>query len=339
MVPRAAIVLLLGLLPGCGSVPPGELPAAAEPALSPSGGAPDGRVVPVGPKPEGVVADSLSGLVAVGLRDPDQLALVDGANGKVRRRVPLPGAARHLTLAAAGGPVLVPAEDADLLLRVELPDGDLSSAPTGRGPHDAAEAGGRIFVADESADELTVLARSRPAAGIATALQPGSVTSLDHGRQVAVVSLRERVVETFDARSGERTGRATAGVGPTHAVSDGGDLLFVTDTAGAALLVFHVRPRLEIVRRYQLPGSPYGIALDNRRHRLFVSQTARNQLAELTAEPHPRLVGRYSTPSQPNSVAVDAASGRVFVTGTAEGVLQLLDPRPPAAPVSDGRGR
>jgi DNA-binding beta-propeller fold protein YncE len=327
MVPRAAAALLLAVAAGCGSAASDELPPPAEPASSPPpAAAPDGRIVPLGFKPEGVVADPRTGLVAVGMRSPDELALVDGATGDVERRVPLPAAPRHLALARAGGPVLVPAEDADALLRVALPGGGLTSAPTGREPHDAAAAGGRVFVADELAHRLTVLEDGEQVATIETALQPGGVTALDRGRQVAVVSVRERVVETFDAVTGERTGRAGAGVGPTHAVSDGGGYLFVTDTTGGALLVYHLRPKLELIRRYPLPGSPYGIAIDNRRHRMFVTQTARNQLTELVVGGRPSLVARYATSRQPNTVAVDEASGRVFVTGKADGVLQLLDP-------------
>ena len=83
-MPRAAALLLLALLAGCGSAPPEELPPAAEPASSPPLTArPDGRLVPVGHKPEGAVADPETGLVAVGLRAPDELALVDGASGEV----------------------------------------------------------------------------------------------------------------------------------------------------------------------------------------------------------------------------------------------------------------
>ena len=71
MVPRPALVLLLALLAGCGSAPREELPPAAEPASSPPPAAkPDGRLVPVGFKPEGIVADPRTGLVAVGLRSP-----------------------------------------------------------------------------------------------------------------------------------------------------------------------------------------------------------------------------------------------------------------------------
>ena len=322
MVPRAAAVLLLALLAGCGSASRDELPPAAEPASSPPPtAAPQGRIVDVGFKPEGVVADPIAGIFAVGVREPGELVLVDGETGAIVRRVPLPEPPRHL--AFDGERVLVPAED-DELLRVSVLDGRVASAPTGREPHDAAAASGRVFVADELADTLTVLENGRPRQTIVTALQPGGVTPLDRGRQVAVVSVRERVVETFDATTGERTGRAPAGVGPTHAVSDDGGYLFVTDTTGGALLVYHLRPKLELIRRYPLPGSPYGIAIDNRRHRIFVAQTARNQVTELIAGGRPSLVRRYATPRQPRAVEVDEATGRVTVS--ADGVRQLLDP-------------
>jgi hypothetical protein len=325
MVTRPAVVVLCALVAGCGSAGADELPPAAEPASSPPATAtPDGRIVPVGFKPEGVVADSIQGIFAVGVRDPAELVLVEGETGAVVTRVPLPAAPRHLGF--DGTHALVPAEDADLLLRVAIPDGAITAARTGREPHDAAAAGDRVFVADEFAHTLTVLDGERVVARIDTALQPGGVTPLDRGRTVAVVSVRERVVETFDAATGERTGRAPAGVGPTHAVSDGGDYLFVTDTTGGALLVYHLRPRLELIRRYPLPGSPYGIAIDNRRHRMFVTQTARNQLTELIVGGRPSLVRRYATPRQPNSVAVDETTGRVAVTGKVDGVLQLIDP-------------
>jgi DNA-binding beta-propeller fold protein YncE len=325
MVPRRLLPLLPAVLalaaPACGSRGPDALPPAAEPASSPQAAAPPaGRLVDVGFKPEGVVADPRTGLVAVGLRQPDELALVNGATGEVRRRVPLPAAPRHLALGDSG--VLVPAEDADTLVTVRLPDGRATETEVGDEPHDAAEAAGRVFVADEFADRLTVVGGGT----VRVADQPGGITPLDRGRQIAVVAVRARVVETFDAATGRRTGSAPAGVGPTHAVSDGGDYLFVTDTAGGALFVYHLRPRLELIRRYPLPGSPYGIAIDNRRHRIFVTQTARNQLTELIAGGRPSLVARYATPRQPNTVAVDEASGRVFVTGKVDGVLQLLDP-------------
>jgi DNA-binding beta-propeller fold protein YncE len=174
-----------------------------------------------------------------------------------------------------------------------------------------------------SAPAATATPDGRVVAGAAPV--PGRRSALaDHGRRRAVVAPRERMLEVFDTATGELTGQADAGVGPTHVVSDGGGYLFVTDTAGGALLVFHMRPRLELIRRYPLPGSPYGIAIDNRRHRIFVAQTARNQLTELIAGGRPSLVRRYATPRQPDGVDVDEATGRVTVA--ADGVRQLLDP-------------
>src|SRR5438874_9718456 len=86
----------------CGSAT--EPPPAAEPALSPPlEAAPAGRVVPVGFMPEGLAADGPTGLVAIGLRNPDQLVLLDGATGRVVRRVRLPESPRHLQLEAPGG--------------------------------------------------------------------------------------------------------------------------------------------------------------------------------------------------------------------------------------------
>ena len=321
----AAVTLALAALAaGCGSAPPDELPPAAEPASSPPATqAPAGRVVPVGNRPEGIAADAATGRFAVGLREPDELALLDGATGKVVERIPLPAAPRHLQ--SADGEALVPAEDADALVRVRFADGAAERARTGREPHDAAASGGRVFVADEFANRLTVLDGDRPAPPIPTALQPGGVTPLDGGR-IAVVSVRERVVEIFDAATGEHLDRAPAGVGPTHAVADV-NRLFVADTTGGAILVYRIRPELALTRRVNMPGSPYGLAVDNERHRLFVTQTARNQLTELTAEGRPRVVARHPTPQQPNTVAVDERTGRVAVTGKVDGVVQLLDPR------------
>src|SRR5438132_337439 len=91
--------------------------------------------------PEGLAVDPATGIVAVGLRNPDELALVRGTRV---RRVHLPESPRHLALERPGGPVLVPAERADALARVALPGGRVESVtPAGRFPHDAAASGGR----------------------------------------------------------------------------------------------------------------------------------------------------------------------------------------------------
>jgi hypothetical protein len=316
--------VLAAALAGCGSSD--ELPPAAEPARSPPvTERPMGRVVPVGNKPEGLAADSRTALVAVGLTDPDRLALVSSASGRVARRLRLPGAPRHLQLAARGGPVLVPAERADALVEISLPDGRSRATQVGRFPHDAAATAGRVFVADELGDTLTVLSRGRLVRRLRTAIQPGGIAATGTG-EIALVAVRERVVVLYDARSLDELARVPAGVGPTHVVSDGSDLLFVVDTQGDALLLLHTRPRLEIVRRVRLRGRPYGLAIDRRRRRLWVTLTARNRVAELTATRLPRGLGERPTVRQPNSVTVDETSGRVFVASRTDGTLQLFDP-------------
>jgi predicted small lipoprotein YifL len=331
IVPRAAPVaaaaLVAAALTGCGSATVAELPPAAVPDTSPPLEArPAGRVVPVGDRPEGVVADPLTGLVAVGLREPAELALVDGRTGRVRSRVPLPGAPRHVGLAGAGGPALVPTEAADALSRVALPGGSVDSVPVGAFPHDAATAGGRVFVTDERASTLSVV-DGDAVRRVRVALQPGGVAAVDRGRAIAVVSVRERVLEVYDSDTLERLGRAPAGAGPTHVAAGEGGLAYVVDTAGDGLLVFDTRGRLRVLRRYPLLGAPYGVASDLRNGRLWVTLTARNELVELATSARPRRLGSYPTVRQPNTVAVDPASGRVYVTGKADGVLQLLDPR------------
>jgi DNA-binding beta-propeller fold protein YncE len=323
-----ATAIAVAALAGCGSTTDaGELPPAAEPDTSPPLEAePAGQVVRVGNRPEGVVADPLTGLVAVGLREPDELALVDGRSGRVRARVPLPGAPRHLGLAGRGGPVLVPTEPGDKLSRVTLPAAEIDSVPVGAFPHDATAAGGRTFAADERGSTVSVV-EGEDVRRFRVAAQPGGVAAVDGGRAVAVVSVRERVLEVYDSETLERIDRAPAGAGPTHVVAGEGGLAYVVDTAGDGLLVFDTRGALRILRRYPLLGAPYGVAVDRRNGRLWVTLTARNELVELATSARPHRLASYPTVRQPNTVAVDPSSGRVFVTGKVDGVLQLLDPR------------
>ncbi len=152
-------------------------------------------------------------------------------------------------------------------------------------------------------------------------------TTVDGGRAIAVVRPRERVLELYDRATGERIGRAAAGAGPTHVVPAERGLAYVVDTAGDGLLVFDTHGELRVLRRYPLPGAPYGAASDLRSGRLWVTLTARNELVELATSARPHRLASYPTVRQPNAVAVDPSSGRVYVTGEADGVLQLLDPR------------
>lgn len=303
---------------GCGAQAP-PLPPAAEPARSPLlDRAPAGRVVPVGHKPEGLAVDERTGIVAVGLTNPDRLALVDARTLRVIRRVRLPESPRHLALARPGGPVLVPAERANALVEVTLPGGGVRTTTVGDTPHDAAAVGRRVFVGDELGHTLSVIENGRRIARRPVPRQPGGVVASPDGRRVAVVGVKERALELFETRTLRSLGKIPVGIGPTHVVAEPGRF-FVVDTRGDALLEVRSDP-LRIRRRRSLPGAPYGIAVDSPRGRLWVTLTESNTVA--------RLPGAFRVPTvrQPNSVAVDERTGRVFVASRADGTLQAFDP-------------
>jgi DNA-binding beta-propeller fold protein YncE len=307
---------------GCGGSGDGLAPAA-EPARSPPLEAqPAGRVVPVGHKPEGLAFDRRTGLLAVALRRPDRLALVDGRSGRSVRRIALPGAARHLTLARPGGPVLVPAEASDRLVTVFLPDGRLRSIRVGRHPHAAVAAGGRWFVGNEHDRSVSVVEAGREARRIDAPVGPGGLAAT-RGGVVAVVGVRERAIEVFEGGTLTPHGRIPVGLGPTHVVARG-KRFFVVDTRGNGLVEILLDP-LRVHRRTHLEGAPYGIAFDPSRRRFWVTLTRSNQVAELTDR---RVLRTFPSVRQPNSVAVDPESGRVFVASRKDGVLQILDPPP-----------
>jgi len=326
---RALVLPVLVALAGCGSGDFDKLPRAAEPAKSPPLIAePAGEVYDVGNEPEGVVADAQTGLVAVALRDPDDLVLFDADARKVLKRVALPESARHLGIAGPGGPVLVPAERANALSLVDLPNGRVRTTKVGPYPHDATAAQGKVFVGDERARTATVVVDGHNTGTIGVASQPGGLATLDRDRMIGVISVRERVLEIFDARSQERVGRIDAGVGPTHLVTDGRNRIYVTDTAGDGLLVYRVKPKLELLRRLRVAGSPYGIAIDITAQRLWVTTTATNEIVALDIRGgQPKTLGRLPAVRQPDTASIDETRGKLYVTGRLDGVLQVLDAR------------
>jgi len=329
MLPVLPVLAALALLAGCG-VDPAQAPRppAAEPSDAPTQlGEPAGRVIPIGPLAEGMVADPVTSAVAIGVREPPALLLVDGRTGEELTRTALPGFLRHLQLEAPGGPVLVPAESADELVRVDLPAGRVvTRVPVGDFPHDAtATPGGTIVVANEFGGTVSVVRGGRVVHTFDDATQPGGLAPV--GEQVGMVDVREGTLTLYDTERLERVGRLPAGDGPTHVVADRRGELIVTDTRGGALIRYAVAPTLREIGRTTLPGGPYGIAYDAVRDRLWITLTGRNELVGLDlGRGGPREAVRLPTVRQPNTVAVDSSTGRVFVGGTADGVLQLVDP-------------
>lgn len=335
------LLVFFSVLAGCGSSGGNEdqssseedvdeSPPAAEPAEATLAEEPAGRVVEVGNGPEGIVADPATGLVAVGLREPAELALVDGGSGEVLQSVELPEAPRHLGLTGPGGPVLVPVESgAGSLVQVSLPEGEVvAETAVGTIPHDAASApNGRIFVANEFSDTLSVIEDGAEVETVEAPQQPGGVAVTSDGA-VGVLGVKSLTLEVFDSDTLESLGTLDAGDGPTHLVAGPDDRFYVTDTRGGSILVYEPRPEPELLYSLPLPGSPYGIDVDPERGHLWVTLTAENRVVQFALEEDAlRELASYPTVAEPNTVAVNTANGRVFVTGGADGELQILDPR------------
>ena len=330
MTARVAGVTVVALLAlgACGGRGAAPAKRAAEPAGAPTTlVAPAGRLVALGEGgPEGLVADPKTGLVAVALRAPGRLALVDGRSGRVTGTVTLPGSARHVALAAAGGPVLVPVEDRGMLVQVGLPTGKvLTRTIVGRGAHDAAAWAGRVFVSDEGAAAVSVIQDGQVVATLTGPQQPGGVAAGD-GR-VGVVDVHAGLLYVYDPTTLGPVDQVPAGAGPTHVVADGHGGLVVADTRGGALLRYRLRPDVRLLERLALSGRPYGLAADPGRRAVWVTLTDTNRLVGLrVTRDGLRPFANLPTVRQPNSVALDVTSGRVDVAGSADGMLQILTP-------------
>jgi DNA-binding beta-propeller fold protein YncE len=324
-------VLAALLLAGCGSA--ADNPPAAEPAASPPLTArPAGELLRLNGEAEGVAIDPRTGLAAVSLRDPNRIELIDIDTGRTVKRIPTGDPARHLSLAAPGGPVLAPIEYRDELLEIELPSGRASPVAVGDFPHDAAVSGGRIFVSDEGGDTVSVVSGDGSETELPVPEQPGGIAAA--GGTVAVVAVAAREVAFIDASSLQRIATAPGGAGPSHVVAGPGgesagddDRFYVADTGGDAVLVYAAGDDPHLLDRANVPGSPYGIAVDGRRGRIWVTQTALDRVVEMkVTDLAPKIIASYPTVRQPNSVAVDARSGRVVVVGRSRGDVQILDP-------------
>ena len=318
-------------VPTDGNRPPADrLPPPAEPQQAPPQTAPiPGRVVPVGPAPEGVVVDAATRTVAVAKRHPDELVLLNADTGQVERRVPVPGFVRHLQLADPGGPILVPVESANALVRVELPSGRaLPQILTGTVPHDASQAeNGTVFVANEHGGTVTVLRGLEIVKVFTDSVQPAGLAPV--GRDMGLIDVRKNDLTIYDAQTLTIVGSVPAGDGPTHLVADKHGRMIAADTRGNAVRVFAPLPTPHQVGEIAQPGGPYGIAYDRTRDLLWVASSGTNEVVGYDmSEPTPRQVKRIPTVQNPYTLGVDATTGRLFIAGVTGGVVQIVDPTP-----------
>lgn len=317
--------------PVSSSVPESRGKPPAEPAIAGAPTAvPPGRVVAIGPAPEGI-AIGRSGIGAVAVRNPDGVELFDAATGVVRRMVPTAGAARHLSLAGSDGPVLVPLEGSNELVQLDLTEGTVLETATGVGhqPHDAAQTTeGTIVVTNELGGGV-VFVRDGKVIGSAPAgpVQPGGIAAVGH--YAVVADVQGNGVWVYDPSTRQLVSHGPVGVKLTHAVGLSADLVAFADTDGGAVFVERVDPKVTQVARIDGPGSPYGLAYDAHRARLYVTLTASNLLRviDLSDVTKPRIVGDIATVQQPNSVAVNPRSDDVLITGlgpTGGGSIQIV---------------
>jgi len=314
-------------VPTEGTRPPADgLPPPAEPQQAPpQNGQVPGRIVPVGAAPEGVVVDAVTRTVAVATRDPGELVLLNADTGEITGRTTLPGFVRHLQLAAPGGPVLVPVESANALLRVELPGGRAEpQVLTGTVPHDAAQApNGTVFVANELGGTVAAVRGDDIVKVFTDSVQPAGLAPV--GDAMGLIDVRKNDLTVYNSDSLTIVGSTPAGAGPTHLVADRHGRMIATDTRGDAVRVFDTQPRqlAEIAQ----PGGPYGITYDPTRDRLWVASSGTNEVIGYDmSDATPREVQRVPTVQNPYTLGVDATTGRLFIAGVTAGVVQIVDP-------------
>jgi DNA-binding beta-propeller fold protein YncE len=301
--------------------------AAAEPRSAPAQFNPlAGHIVAVGQAPEGVVVDAATRTVAVATHHPDELVLINADTATVTGRVRLPGSVRHLELAAPGGPVLVPVETANALIRVDLPRG-IASPPviTGTAPHDAtAAANGTVFVSNELGGTVAAVRGNDVVEAFTDCIQPAGMAAV--ANTVGMLDARTNDLTTYDAASLSIVGSAPAGAGPTHLLADRHGRMIAADTRGDAVRVFAALPTPKQVGYVAQPGGPYGIAYDPLRDRLWVASSGNNEVVGYDmAQSNPIEFQRYATVQNPYSLGLDSKSGRLYVAGVTGGVLQILD--------------
>lgn len=323
----AAGLLATALLAGCGD-DGGDAATplkAAEPAGSPETTVtPTGTVVEVAPGPQGIVYDPVTDSVAVAVREPDRLLVLDPVTLKVRMSIALPGKSRHLQLATGGGSVLVPSETANTLIEVDLATGDMQSTQVGEHPHNAAAAdNGDILVGNEFDGSISVVRDGEVVNTFDDLEQPGGAVA--DARTMVVVDVGTFTVTSYDLDTTERTARISGGAGPTHATLVGPGKLVVADTRGGAMLVFSDDP-LEQIGRLDLGNRPYGLTSDLQTKTAWVTLTGSNEVVGLDMSgTTPVEIARYPTVQQPDTVAVAPGAKTLWIAGTTDGEIQRID--------------
>ena len=271
---------------------------------------------------QGIAYDAKTNLLAVAVRSPSRILLLDPVTLQPVKTVPLSGKARHLTDAAPGGPILVPDESADGS-RSASPSGSTRATPVGHHPHNSISApNGDVYVANEFSRSISLVRDGRTIITAPGVRQPGGLVV--DGDILASVDVYRYAVETFDSSTLKPTGEIV-GKGPTHGLLTTGHRMVVADTRGGRLYVLGLSP-LKVLGSYDLPGSPYGIINDPETGDLWVTLTGKNKVIGFSfATDTPRKIAEYDTVRQPDTIAVAPGGHTLWITGTHDGVVQRID--------------
>ncbi|MGA8988028.1 YncE family protein [Aeromicrobium sp.] len=320
----SVVVAAIVLLAACGGSVDAPTKKAAEPGRAPAVSTPPaGDVVDVGALPQGIVYDDRTATLAVAVREPFRLLLLDPDTLAVRKSVALPGKVRHLQLATPGGPVLVPTESANAIVEVALPAGTTRTTKVQRQPHDAAAAAnGDLVVGNEFSGSISIVRNGMVLKTFDDLLQPGGV--ITSGSMAAIIDVKDYSLTTYDLDAMVRSGRVAAGQGPTHAVLVDDNRLAITDTRGDRVVMFSLDP-LRKIGSIRLSGNPYGIAVDPSSQTVWVTLTTKNKLVGLDMSTNsPAIIATYPTVAQADTVAVAPGSRTLWVTGTRDGTIQRI---------------
>jgi DNA-binding beta-propeller fold protein YncE len=303
-----------------------NLTPAAEPGTAPKlATKPAGTVVTLpGGKPWGITVDHADHLVALALRKPPRLGLVDTTTHQVQT-VKAPGTARHLNLAKPGGPLLYPSESKHALYKLTLPSGKISSrVSAGKVPHDAVRAGEKIFFSDEFGGYLGVVRPGKPVRKLDKPVQPGGVNVA--GGRVGVIDVQANVVDVYDTTTLKLLASLPAGKGPDHIAAIGRGRVAVSDVRGHQVITFDLTGKPHRLGRASVPGRPFNIASDPHRRLVYASLSNTNKVTQFHVRPDGALAEPVTLPTvrQPNSLAVDPRTGTVYVAGYKPARLDVI---------------
>lgn len=327
----AVLLLLVTACSESGDMPQDELqlvenPTAAAPARSPE---------PT-QEPEGTVLDVDGDITSVAISQGTLAAAVTGDDGEAGvlfyrlgqpdakpERVDVDGPVERLIASGDQFAATVPSEN--VVLHV-APGGVVGKTSIDGAPTSVAQLDGRTLVALRNAKAVAVLEHEQQ-----TARTSGELASADQvlvsskGTPVVLDRLRSAVFEV-DADEGDIGLGLRAGQGATNAVTDQYNRVLVVDTRQEYLLAFSLDP-LVLRQRYPVPGSPYGIAYDPKRHLAWVTLTARNEVVAFdVAGGEPMEASRFATVRQPNAVTTDPTTGTVVVASANGEGIQVIEP-------------